>query len=75
MKQKDKIDIQEIDNPYEKDILMYLDKKGKCIYGEIIKELQISASRGQEAIYSLLNKGLIKHKDRSSFIELNVELN
>lgn len=74
MKKKVKIDIQKIDNPSEKDILMYLDKKGKCIYGEIIKELKLSATRGQEAIYSLLNKGLIKHKDRSSFIELNVEL-
>jgi DNA-binding MarR family transcriptional regulator len=74
MKQKAKIHIQEIDNSFEKDILMYLDKKGKCLYGEIIKELQISASRGQKAIYSLLNKGLIKHKEKSSFIELNVEL-
>lgn len=75
MKLKNKVDIQKIRNPLEKDILLHLKKKDKCIYGEIIKELQLSNARGQEAIYSLLNKGLIKHKDRSSFIELNVELN
>jgi len=74
MNSKDKIDIQKINNSQEKDILMYLDQEGKSIYGEIIRNLQLSATRGQEAIYSLMNKGLIRHRDKSSFIELNVEL-
>uniref|UniRef100_UPI0032170D1B hypothetical protein n=1 Tax=uncultured Draconibacterium sp. TaxID=1573823 RepID=UPI0032170D1B len=75
MSQKNKINIKEIENSSEKDILMYLNRKGNCIYGEIIKNLKLPNSRGQEAIYSLLSKGLIKHKDRSSVIELNVEIN
>lgn len=74
MKRKDRIDIQQIKNPFEKDILLHLKNNDKCIYGEIIKELKLSTSRGQEAIYSLLNKGFIKHKDKSSFIILNVEI-
>ena len=71
---KDKIDIDKIKDSPEKDVLMYLDQEGKCIYGEIIRNLKLSTTRGQEAIYSLMNKGLIRHKGKSSLIELNVEL-
>ncbi len=68
------LDIDQIENPFEKDILLFLREKGTCVYGDIMKELKISASRGQEAIYSLLTKGLVRHKNKSSRIELNVEL-
>lgn len=74
MIEKKEVDINRVNNPYEKDILSFLDTNGKCIYGEIIKELRISATKGQEAIYSLISKGFIKHKDKSSYIELNVDL-
>jgi hypothetical protein len=73
-KNRDKIDLQNINNPFEKDILMLLNKKEKCIYGEIIRELRISTTKGQEAIYSLLNKGMVRHSGRTSYLELNVEL-
>lgn len=69
-----KVDISKINNPNEKDILIFLNKNGRCIYGDIIKKLKISNVRGQEAISSLLNKGFIRHQDRSSYIELNVEI-
>lgn len=67
-------EIKKINNPQEKDILLFLKENGKCIYGDIIKDLKISGRRGQEAIYSLLNKGLVRHKDKTSYIELNVEI-
>ncbi|WP_346855455.1 hypothetical protein [uncultured Draconibacterium sp.] len=74
MDQKDKIDIHDIKDSLEKEVLLYLDRKGKCIYGEIIKNLKLPTTKGQETIYSLLNKGLIRHQERSSLIELNVEI-
>jgi len=74
MNKTSKLELENINNPFEKDILLFLNKNGKCIYGDIIKELKISGRRGQEAIFSLLQKGLVKHKDRTSYIELNVEL-
>ncbi|MCE4566858.1 hypothetical protein INQ51_21225 [Maribellus sp. CM-23] len=74
MNDKKEVDISRVNNPYEKDVLTFLSRNGKCIYGDIIKELRISASKGQEAIYSLLGKGFIKHQDKTSYIELNVDL-
>jgi len=73
--QEKELHIEQVKNPFEKDILLLLQKKKTCIYGEIIKELRISTAKGQEAIYSLLNKGFIRHKSRSSYLELTVKLN
>lgn len=74
MTEQKRISIQSLEDQYEKDILTYLNQKGESIYGDIFKELRISVTKGQEAIYSLLQKGWIRHKNRSSFIELNVEI-
>ena len=74
MKQRSELELENIKNPFQKDILLFLSKNGKCIYGDIIKELKISGRRGQEAIYSLLQKGFVRHKDKTSYIELNVDL-
>jgi predicted transcriptional regulator len=74
MNRMDEIKIKSIDNPFEKEILLYLKQNGKSIYGEIIKELKISGRRGQEAINSLLNKGFVKYPEKSTHIELNVDL-
>ncbi|MCK3684872.1 hypothetical protein [Maribellus sp. YY47] len=74
MQVRKQLDISKVSNPYEKDILSFLNANGKCIYGEIIKELKISATKGQEAIYSLIHKGHIKQANKTSYIELNVEL-
>ncbi len=70
MTENKKIDLEEIDNPFEKKIVAFLSNKGKCIYGEIFRELKIPTTRGQEAIYSLITKGLVKHIDKTSYIEL-----
>lgn len=74
MHDKTEVKIQSIDNQFEKDILLFLKENGKSIYGEIFKQLKISGRRGQEAIFSLLNKGLVKHPEKSTNIELNVDL-
>ncbi|WP_340112334.1 hypothetical protein [Maribellus mangrovi] len=74
MDDKTEVKIQSIDNQFEKDILLFLKENGKSIYGEIFKQLKISGRRGQEAIFSLLNKGLVKHPEKSTHIELNVDL-
>ncbi len=69
-----KIYLETIENPKEKAILGLLKTKGKCLYGNIFKELSISPSEGQELIFSLLSRGLIKYQYRSSNIELNVRV-
>lgn len=66
--------LREIENPKEKEILKLLNVKGVCLYGDIIKQLAISATEGQRIIFSLLKRGLIRFQFRSSNIELNVDL-
>lgn len=66
--------LNEIKNPTEKEVLKLLNARGKCLYGNIFKELAISSREGQHIIFSLLSRGLIKYQYRSSNIELNVRL-
>jgi hypothetical protein len=66
--------LQEINNPKEREILKLLKTRGTCLYGDIFKELSISSSEGQQIIFSLLSRGLIKYQYRSSHMQLNVEL-
>nr|WP_321355452.1 hypothetical protein [uncultured Draconibacterium sp.] len=68
------IDIQEISNQFEQDILKLLDEKEKYVYGDIIKDLKLSARKGQILIHSLINKGLVKRVDQSSYLKLNVDI-
>ncbi|WP_319499431.1 hypothetical protein [uncultured Draconibacterium sp.] len=71
---RETIDIQKISNQFEKDILKLLEEKEKCVYGDIIKDLKLSARKGQELIYSLINKGFVKRVDQSSYLKLNVDI-
>lgn len=72
MKGEKSILMSKIEDSLEEDIVLYLKKNGESQYGEIIKELQISASKGQVAIFSLLRKEIIQ-VDKSSVIKLNTE--
>ncbi|MDX8341054.1 hypothetical protein SLH46_17780 [Draconibacterium sp. IB214405] len=74
MSNKKTIDIQKITNPFEKDILKLLEEKEKYVYGDIIKDLKLSATKGQESILSLIKRGFIKHVDQSSYLKLNVNI-
>lgn len=58
----------------EKDILALLEEKGKYLYGNIFKELNLSQLKGAEAIASLKAKGYVKNVNKSSYFELNGEL-
>lgn len=55
----------------EKKVLLLLDKLGKCLYGNIFKELKIAPSTGAEIILLLKNKGFIKNVNRTSYYELD----
>jgi predicted transcriptional regulator len=44
----------------EHEILKLINKKEKCLYGDIIKEMKLSYTTGQKVIYSLLHKGKIE---------------
>ncbi|MCW3806147.1 hypothetical protein [Plebeiibacterium marinum] len=57
----------------EEKVIELLASKGECLYGDIIKELNLSYSVGQEVIFSLITKGLIQHCDKSSKLELKLE--
>ncbi len=66
----DKINISQ----EEKHVLNLLEEKGKCLYGNIFKELNIAHTKGAEIMLSLTNKGYVKNVGRSSYYELAVNL-
>ena len=66
--------LEEIENQKEKEILKLLNTEGSCLYGNVFKQLSISASEGQSLVFSLLSRGLIKFQYHSSNIELNVKI-
>ncbi len=57
-------------NENEKKVLELLKEKGKYLYGDIIKDLNLSYNKGQEVIYSLISKGLIEHCKKSSELQI-----
>ncbi len=74
MEEERKLNIQTLKNPAEKEIIMLLQNHEEYLYGNIIKELNLSHTKGQEHIYSLVSKGLIKYIGRTSKLELAVDL-
>ena len=71
---KQSINLINVENREERNILLLLKERKKVLYGNIPMELKLSASRGSELIFSLISKGYIRHVEKSSFLELNVEL-
>ncbi len=57
----------------EEKVIQLLEEKGKYLYGDIIKDLHLSYTKGQEVIFSLISKGLIEHCKKSSQLQLTVE--
>lgn len=70
----DTLKIENIKDPREKQILELLKTGDGCLYGKIIEQLHFSTLEGQQIIYSMLSRGLIRYKKRSSIVELNVDL-
>jgi len=58
----------------EREILLLLERTGKCLYGNIFKELNISSTKGAELILSLASKGYIINEGKTSFYQLNGDL-
>ncbi len=54
----------------EEKVIELLEEKGKYLYGDIIKDLNLSYRKGQEAIFSLISRGLIEHCNKSSKLQL-----
>lgn len=73
MNNKNKIGINQASITEQK-ILLLLENKGKCLYGNIFKELNLSQTAGAHAILSLLSKGYIQNVDVSSYYEFTGEL-
>jgi len=57
----------------EAQVLLLLEEKGKCLFGNIFKELNMSYTKGAEIILSLTNKGYIRNAGRSSYYELAID--
>ena len=57
----------------EQQVLLLLEKKGKCLYGNIFKELNMAHTKSAEIILSLTNKGYIRNAGRSSYYELTID--
>ena len=74
MHEQKNIELKKISNKTEQQILHLLNEKEKCHVGEIVKELSLSAIKGQQIIGSLLEKGFIKHPEHSPRLQLNVNL-
>lgn len=68
------IDLEKIKNPVEREILLLINENEQCLYGEIIRKLELSYTKGQELIYSLLTKGYIKYVERTPKLELTAEI-
>jgi hypothetical protein len=58
----------------ERQVLLLLEEKGNCLYGNIFKELKIAHTKGAKIISYLMNKGYIKNVGWSSYYELAINL-
>lgn len=74
MKHPQPIRLDELKNQKEKEILALLNENKECIYGEIIKQTNLSYSKGKEVIFSLISKGYIQYVGRSTKLKLAVEV-
>lgn len=74
MKEEKSIRIETLTNEKEKEILLLLKHQEQCIYGEIIRQTNLSYSKGKEIIFSLLNKGYVRYVGRTTKIELAIEV-
>jgi predicted DNA-binding transcriptional regulator len=54
----------------ERIIIELLENKGKCLYGNIFKELKLSQNIGSKSVISLLKKNFIA-KTNNSYYQLN----
>ena len=71
---KKTINLSDIEDPVERKILKFLKEKEVSLYGDIFKNLHISVIEGQKVVFSLISQNLIKYKENTFYLELNVNL-
>jgi len=74
MDKNKQLDLNELKEPIEREVILYINKNGLCAYGEIIRNLKLSYSKGQEVIGLLASKGYIKFIGRTSNLELGANI-
>lgn len=70
MSTKTLLKLNELKDPIEREVILYINKNEQCAYGEIIRNLKLSYTKGQEVIGLLVSKGYIKFIGRTSNLEL-----
>ncbi len=65
-----KFDFFKFRDPEKKAIIELLKKKENCTFGEIIKSLNLSSSRGSQIINELKSKGVISNKIDPPYFKL-----
>jgi len=68
------IDINKIKNPTEREIILFIEQKQYCRYGDLLKSLHLSYRKGQELVYSLVSRGYLEFIGRSSDLQLTAPL-
>ncbi|PTN05943.1 hypothetical protein [Mangrovibacterium marinum] len=61
-------------NEEEQAIVRLLSQDGQCLYGNILKNLNISPTNGAKLIHALTSKGYIRNAEHASVYELNGRL-
>ncbi|MCW0483418.1 hypothetical protein [Gaoshiqia sediminis] len=71
---REKIKLEKIDNDTERDIILLLKEKEKCMMGDILMNLRLSYRRGKQHINSLLSKNWISNKEKAPYFTLLIDL-
>lgn len=71
---KEKIELEKIENETERDIILLLKEKEKCMMGDILMNLRLSYRRGKQHINSLLSKNWISNKEETPYFTLLIDL-
>lgn len=70
----EKVNLKMIENHTERDILLLLDEKEKCMMGEIFMTLKLSYRKGKKHLISLMNKNWISNTEKAPYFTLKIEL-
>ena len=71
---KEKISLEKIENDTERDIILLLKEKDKCMMGDILMKLRLSYKKGHQHIISLLDKNWISNTEKAPYFTLKIDL-
>jgi hypothetical protein len=70
---KEKISLERIEDSTERNIILLLQEKDKCMMGDILMNLKLSYQKGLQHINSLLDKDWISNTENAPYFTLKVE--